>query len=142
MDSARLDVAATTQRSPPDSNADTKVQQAQNAHWKDEEDEGGEFEQGPILGSIDVEHCAKCRFQNGLTEELRAGLYRVECVRDAREYGERHCADEGNEPDDGQDLCGPSDAGHSVRVKRVANGQVALQRECHNRQHRRVVGPE
>ena len=77
-----------------------------------------------------------------MTDEFRAGLLRIGNVRNPREYGERHCADEGNEPDDGQDLCGPSDAGHSVRVKRMANGQVALQREGHDRQHRRVVGPE
>ena len=77
-----------------------------------------------------------------MTDEFRAGLLRIGNVRNPREYGERHCADEGNEPNDGQDLCGPSDAGHSVRVKRMANGQVALQREGHDRQHRRVVGPE
>jgi len=66
------------QRRATDADTDADVENAEQNHRNDEEDEGGEFHQRPMLGSVDIEQCAKCRFQNGLTDEP---LARTELTR-------------------------------------------------------------
>ncbi len=63
-------------------------------------------------------------------------------VVDPGEVGVGEGGGEGDDPDDGDDLNGAAEPGHGVLVQRVADRQVALHRERHDRQHGRVARPE
>lgn len=138
-----LDVAAAAQRRPSNSNSDAKVEQAEDAHGHDEEDEGGHFEQ---VGRVLVLQDAKRRLGDGLAGQIdscraESGLGRIRHVRDAGVDGEGQGRNEGHQPNESHDAGGPSQPGHRVSVKRMADGQIALQRESHDCQHRGVIGP-
>jgi len=64
--------------------------------------------------------------------------WRVFQVVDRGEGGEGHCTSQRHNPDRGYDARRPPQSRHGVRVQRVANGQVALRGERHDRQHRRI----
>ncbi len=63
-------------------------------------------------------------------------------VVDPGEVGVGEGGGEGDDPDDGDDLDGAAEPGHGVLVQRMADRQVALHRERHDRQHGRVAGPK
>ena len=82
--------------------------------------------------------------EQGAEGRLLEVVGRVERPRDVVELGEEEVGrggDEGDEPDEGDDAHGALEARHGVRVERVADGQVALHREGHDRQHRGVRRP-
>ena len=93
----------------------------------------------PTYRRVDVcvEQGAKCRFWQVIA--------RVERPIDVVEPGEEGVGDgrdQRDDPDEGDDAHGPLEAGHGVRVERVANGQVALHREGDDRQHGRIRCPK
>ena len=63
-------------------------------------------------------------------------------VVDAREEEVGRGGAERDGPHGEDDADGALEAGHGVRVERVADGEVPLHRERHDGQHRRVGRPE
>ena len=79
------------------------------------------------------------RAEGGFTNEVSRLIREVDIV-DLGEDEVRDGGEEGDGPAEGGDDGGPLDVGHGEDVERGADGQVALQRERQDRQHRGVRG--
>ena len=79
------------------------------------------------------------RAEGGFTNEVSRLIREVDIV-DLGEDEVRDGGEEGDGPAEGGDDGGPLDVGHGEDVERGADGQVALQRERQDRQHRSVRG--
>ena len=79
------------------------------------------------------------RAEGGFTNEVSRLIREVDIV-DLGEDEVRDRCEEGDGPAEGGDDGGPLDVGHGEDVERGADGQVALQRERQDRQHRGVRG--
>ena len=79
------------------------------------------------------------RAEGGFTNEVSRLIREVDIV-DLGEDEVRDGGEEGAGPAEGGDDGGPLDVGHGEDVERGADGQVALQRERQDRQHRGVRG--
>ena len=82
-----------------------------------------------------IQHSA----EGGFTNEVSRLIREVDIV-DLGEDEVRDGGEEGAGPAEGGDDGGPLDVGHGEDVERGADGQVALQRERQDRQHRGVRG--
>ena len=83
------------------------------------------------------EESAEC----GIVQELPRVEGAVDVV-DPREEEVGRGGAERDGPHEEDDADGALEAGHGVRVERVADGEVALHGERHDRQHRRVGRPK
>ena len=72
-------------RSASEANGDADVENAEENHGDDKKDEGGKGEHWPSFSF--VQHGTKRRFSYGLTDEMRAGLFRVRHMIDSHVKG-------------------------------------------------------
>lgn len=136
-----LDVATASERRAPYPDADAEIEQTQYAHGHDKEYEGGHLDQRPLGRLVLLQHGAKRRLRYRVSAQVDSGFLWIRHVSNRRVDGERQSANERHQPYERYNPSGAAKASHRVSVQRVADRQIALQRESDDCQHRGVISP-